>query len=72
MNNSNLEVHAKSADAAQTVAVSPARRPTWEEAEGNPLPLGVNWIEAEQAFNFAVHSEHADSVTLLLLSLIHI
>jgi glycogen operon protein len=32
------------------------------------LPLGVKWIEEEQAFNFAVHSEHAESVTLLLYS----
>jgi len=39
---------------------------TWEQAEGSPLPLGVTWIEEEQAFNFAVHSEHAESVTLLL------
>src|ERR1700688_5158621 len=42
------------------------KRPLWEQAEGNPLPLGVKWIEEEQAFNFAVHSEHAESVTLLL------
>ena len=42
------------------------RRPTWEQAEGSPLPLGVTWIEEEQAFNFAVHAEHAESVTLLL------
>src|SRR5271166_1170422 len=42
--------------------------PTWDQAEGNPLPLGVKWIEEEQAFNFAVHSEHAESVTLLLYS----
>jgi len=40
----------------------------WEQAEGSPLPLGVTWIEEEQAFNFAVHSEHAESVTLLLYS----
>jgi isoamylase len=39
---------------------------TWAQAEGSPLPLGVTWIEAEQAFNFALHSEHAESVTLLL------
>jgi Carbohydrate-binding module 48 (Isoamylase N-terminal domain) len=32
------------------------------------LPLGVKWIEEKQAFNFAVHSEHAESVTLLLYS----
>jgi glycogen operon protein len=42
------------------------RPPTWEQAEGSPLPLGATWIEAEQAFNFAVHAEHAESVTLLL------
>src|ERR1700730_5626565 len=69
VNSSNLEVHANySADTARSVAAPPIRRPTWEEAEGNPLPLGVKWIEEEQAFNFAVHSEHAESVTLLLYS----
>src|SRR5271163_5353748 len=41
---------------------------TWVQAEGSPLPLGVSWIVEEQAFNFAVHSEHAESVTLLLYS----
>jgi isoamylase len=45
-----------------------AKRLTWAQAEGSPLPLGVTWIEREQAFNFAVHSEHAESVTLLLYS----
>jgi len=45
-----------------------AKRPTWSQVEGNPLPLGVTWIEEEQAYNFAVHSEHAESVTLLLYS----
>jgi isoamylase len=43
-----------------------SRRPTWEQAEGSSLPLGATWIEEEQAFNFAVHAEHAESVTLLL------
>src|ERR1700675_2055109 len=46
--------------------MSPVTRPTWEQVEGSPLPLGATWIEAEQAFNFAVHAEHAESVTLLL------
>ena len=32
------------------------------------MPLGVTWIETEKAFNFAIHSEHAESVTLLLYS----
>jgi isoamylase len=43
-------------------------RPTWAQVEGSPLPLGVSWIEQEQAFNFAVHADHAESVTLLLYS----
>ena len=30
--------------------------------------MASTWIEEEQAFNFAVHSEHAESVTLLLYS----
>jgi isoamylase len=42
------------------------KRTTWEQTEGGPLPLGVTWIEDEQAFNFAVHAEHAESVTLML------
>ena len=32
------------------------------------MPLGATWIEEEQAFNFAVYAEHAESVTLLLYS----
>jgi isoamylase len=42
------------------------RAPTWEQVEGSPLPLGSTWIEEEQAFNFAICAEHAESVTLLL------
>jgi isoamylase len=42
------------------------QRQTWAQAEGTSLPLGVTWIEKEQAFNFAVHAAHAESVTLLL------
>jgi isoamylase len=45
-----------------------AKRQTWEQAEGSPLPLGATWMEAEQAYNFALHAEHAESVTLLLFS----
>jgi isoamylase len=68
VNNSNLEVHANLPDTAHSAVAPSTRRPTWEEVEGNPLPLGIKWIEEEQAFNFAVHSEHAESVTLLLYS----
>jgi isoamylase len=38
----------------------------WASVEGTPLPLGVTWIETEQAYNFALYSRHADAVTLLL------
>ena len=51
---------------AQSAAAARTKRPTWEQAEGSPLPLGVTWIEEEQAYNFAVHAEHAESVTLFL------
>jgi len=50
------------------VAVSRTKCPTWAQAEGTPLPLGATWIEEEKAFNFAVHAEHAESVTLLVYS----
>jgi isoamylase len=45
--------------------VSPQAHRKWAQIEGSPLPLGATWIEDEQAFNFAVYAEHADSVTLL-------
>ena len=38
----------------------------WTAAEGPPSPLGVTWIEDEQAYNFALYSKHATGVTLLL------
>jgi len=52
----------------QVVERTPRARRIWAESEGSPLPLGVTWIESERAFNFAVHSEHAETVTLLLYS----
>ena len=42
------------------------QKPTWISTEGATSPLGVNWVENEQAFNFAVFSEHAESMTLML------
>ena len=71
MNTSIQEVLADVDDSkciAMTTTSTGAKRPMWAQAEGSPLPLGVTWIEEEQAFNFAVHSEHAESVTLLLYS----
>jgi len=38
----------------------------WAREEGTPFPLGVTWLECEQAYNFALYSKHANSVTLLL------
>lgn len=40
----------------------------WTATHGSPNPLGVTWIEAEQAYNFALFSVHATGVTLLLYS----
>jgi isoamylase len=63
-----LTAEAFMVDAAHSPAPAHTKRPTWEQSEGTPMPFGATWIEAEQAFNFAVHSEHAESVTLLLYS----
>jgi glycogen operon protein len=38
----------------------------WGAQEGTQSPLGVTWVEAEQAYNFALYSKHATGVTLLL------
>ena len=40
--------------------------PSWASLEGLPFPLGAAWIAEEDAWNFAVYSEHAERVTLLL------
>ncbi|HUL50968.1 MAG TPA: isoamylase [Candidatus Nitrosotalea sp.] len=37
-------------------------------AAGRPWPLGVEWIEQEDAFNFALFSRHATGVALLCYS----
>ena len=42
-------------------------RASWASMEGLPFPLGATWVpEEEEAWNFAVYSEHAEQVTLLL------
>ena len=38
----------------------------WIAAEGSPFPLGVTWLEEARAYNFALYSRHAETVTLLL------
>ena len=40
--------------------------PAWEATEGTPSPLGITWVVAEQAWNVAVYSRHAQRVILLL------
>jgi len=32
---------------------------------GSPWPFGVQWVEAEDAFNFSLYSRHATGVTLM-------
>ena len=41
-------------------------RTRWDSAEGSPYPLGVSWVASERAYNFALYSKHAESVTLLV------
>ena len=38
----------------------------WDRKEGTPGPMGVTWLPALQAWNFALYSRRATSVTLLL------
>lgn len=39
---------------------------SWYSKEGAPHPLGVSFIQEEDAFNFALYSKNASSVELLL------
>ena len=50
----------------RATALRDRRSITWLGREGAPFPQGVSWIAKEQAYNFALYSKHADSVTLLL------
>lgn len=54
--------------ASSVSTITPKGHPRWAETEGLPLPLGATWIEEEQAFNFAVYAEHAETVKLFLYS----
>jgi isoamylase len=51
-------------DVKQAAPVLPLSR--WAAAEGLAFPLGPARIEKEGAYNFALYSKHAHSVTLLL------
>jgi isoamylase len=39
---------------------------SWYSTEGSPFPMGVTYIAGEDAYNFALYSKNAGSVTLLL------
>ncbi len=39
---------------------------SWLSIEGSPFPQGVSRVKEEDAYNFALYSKHAESVTLLL------
>ncbi len=45
----------------------PARH-RWARLEGKPYPLGQTWVDSQAAYNFAVYSENAEQVVLLLFS----
>ena len=38
----------------------------WHAVEGSPIPHGVTYVAAEDAYNFALYSKHATGVTLHL------
>ncbi len=40
----------------------------WHCRDGSPWPLGVRWVDKEQAYNFAIYSKHATAVELLLFN----
>ena len=42
------------------------QKTTWAAREGTPSPLGVTWVPEDDAFNFAIYSKYAESVTVLL------
>ncbi len=48
------------------MAISNCPPSAWAMAEGLPSPLGASWNERARAWNFALYSKHATSVTLLL------
>lgn len=46
--------------------VAPGQIRSWARSEGQPYPLGVSWLPDQEAYNFALYSQHATSVRLLL------
>jgi glycogen operon protein len=48
------------------MVTSETRAVDWTATEGTPFPLGATWVEKDLAWNFALYSKDAVSVTLLL------
>jgi isoamylase len=46
--------------------MQPHSKIDWTATEGTPFPLGATWVENASAWNFALYSKDAESVTLLL------
>ena len=47
------------------MTTTPNPRSPRQMPAGSPWPFGVQWVEADDAFNFALYSRHATGVTLL-------
>jgi len=63
-----LQKHPLSGEGLQKVKRGKEQLGDWAETEGSPSPLGATWIEQEESYNFALYSEHATGLTLLLYS----
>jgi isoamylase len=61
-----MKAEAQADREAATAAGTRDLRASWASLEGLPIPLGATWIAEEEAWNFAVYSEHAEQMTLLL------
>lgn len=62
----NICQHCGTLVESETPADQLHQGPEWERFEGTPAPLGVSWLNTEQAYNFAIDAVNASRVTLLL------
>jgi isoamylase len=63
---SSIRPHLRSKAGAMRGGAHSGRPQHWETKEGSADALGATWIAEEQAYNFALYSKYAESVTLLL------
>jgi isoamylase len=57
------------AEEVRTTAVARIGPAHWDAVEGTAHPLGVTFVEADAAYNFALYSKHATRVRLLLYAI---